>query len=113
MEFSFTELSPTLHRAALKGRADAASVDRVEAGFTASIAGIDGNVAVDLGGVTFMGSLGIRMLCREARVLARRGNKMVLFGVQPMVMEVFDAMALHELIPIASDEPEALAIIAG
>jgi anti-anti-sigma factor len=111
MEFALTEIAPAVHRVTLRGRADAASVDRIESDFGAAILNLNGSVIVDLRGMTFIGSLGIRMLCREARVLARRSAKMVLFGVQPMVMEVFDAMSLHELIPIAADEAEALATL--
>ena len=45
--------------------------------------------------------------------MARRGIKLVLFGVQPMVMEVFETMALSQLIPIVQDEPAAVALLAG
>ena len=34
-------------------------------------------------------------------------------GVQPMVMEVFETMALSQLIPIAPDEPAAMALLAA
>jgi anti-anti-sigma factor len=113
MEFEVTELSPAIHRATLRGRGDAASVDKMEAVFSAAIVASTGSFAVDMAAVTFIGSLGIRMLCREARLLTRRGDKMVLYGVQPLVMEVFDAMALSELIPIVPDEPAAIAEISG
>jgi anti-anti-sigma factor len=112
MEFELKEISPRLHRVTLRGRGDAASIDKIETDFTAALADLHGGVLVDMTAVTFIGSLGIRMLCREARVLARRHDIMVLYGVPPLVMEVFDAMQLAELIPIATDEAAARAVAA-
>ncbi len=111
MEYSFTEIAPRLYRGTLSGRGDAAAIDGVEAAFTASITNGARNTILDLSGVPFMGSLGIRMLLSCSRVMARRDAKLVLFGVQPMVMDVFKVMALPDLIPIVDTEEAALALI--
>ena len=111
MDFSVTEIAPEICRVALRGRGDASGVDSVETGFTAAVSQSGCHAALDLAEVPFMGSLGIRMLIACARVMTRRGRKLVLFAVQPMVMEVFETVALSDLIPIASDEAAALALI--
>lgn len=111
MEYELAGIVPGTHRLTLRGRADAAGVDKVEAGISALVRGSQGHVLVDMAEVPFMGSLGIRMLISLGRLLARRESRLVVFGVQPMVAEVFETMALSDVIPIAADEPAALALV--
>ena len=113
MEFMLSEIAPNVSRVILRGRGDAAGIDAVEMSFTASVVNGGANTVLDMSEVPFMGSLGIRMLISCGRVMARRGIKLVLFGVQPLVMEVFETMALSQLIPIAPDEPAAVALLAA
>lgn len=97
----------------LVGRADATGVDLIEATLRAELRGTEGHVIVDLEQVPFMGSLGIRMLITMARLAGRRGARIAMTGVQPQVLEVFETMALLDLIPHAPDEDAALALVAG
>jgi anti-anti-sigma factor len=50
-----------------------------------------GHVLIDMSGVSFVGSLGMRMLIAAARTADRTGRKVAIFGVQPAVAEVFRA----------------------
>ena len=111
MEYTVTELSPNLNRVTLSGRGDAAGIDKVETAFTAVVGNSTRSAVLDLSAVPFMGSLGIRMLLSCGRVMARRGAKMVIFGVQPAVMEVFEIMALPKMITIAPDEETARTLV--
>jgi anti-anti-sigma factor len=113
MQYAVQPLAPGASRLLLTGRADAAAIDAVEAPLSAQLRGTEGHVLVDLSGVPFMGSLGIRMLISLARLVARRGNRMAMIGVQPQVLEVFETMALLDLIPHAADDDAALALLAG
>ena len=113
MELLLTEIAPNVCRVSLRGRGDAAGIDAVETGLTQAVADAKRSALLDMREVAFMGSLGIRMLIRVGRALARGGAKLVLYGVQPMVMEVFETMALAELIPIVPDEASALALVRG
>ena len=97
----------------LSGRLDSASVEQIEAKLTASARGRPGNVMFDLQQVSFVGSLGIRMLISTARTLQREGRRLVLVGVQPQVMDVFETVALSELIPIAANPDEATQLLEG
>ncbi len=108
MEFTLSDITPDISRVVISGRGDAAGIDAVELKFTAALVGAERHIVLDLAAVPFMGSLGIRMLIGTGRVLARRGRKLVICSVQPMVMEVFEAMALSDLIPIRADEKAAL-----
>jgi anti-anti-sigma factor len=64
---------------------------------------------IDLTGVSFIASLGIRMLLGTARALDRYGARLVLFGPQADVMEIIETTALTEIIPVVETEAEAVA----
>jgi anti-sigma B factor antagonist len=111
MEIAVTEDGVRTLRAALTGRFDAKGAEAVEGDFSGRIGKAGRNVLIDMSGVSFVGSLGIRLLISAARALSRAGHRLVLFGVQPAVAEVFATIALDELIPIAPDEAAALATL--
>jgi len=56
----------------LVGRLDTPGVDAVEPRFTAAVVPRGALAVVDLSGVEFIGSLGLRMLITIARALSRR-----------------------------------------
>ena len=113
MKYEIQTFAPGTSRVVLSGRADAAGVDLIETSLSAELRATDGNVVVDLVQVPFMGSLGIRMLISMARLVSRRGARIAMTGVQPQVLEVFETMALLDLIPHAPDADGALALVAG
>lgn len=96
---------------ALEGRLDTPGVDQIETRFTASVVAAGRNAVVDMSAVTFVSSMGIRMLLTAARALSLKKAKLVLFGAQPLVRESFEHVGLPSLIPVASDEAQALEIL--
>ena len=113
MKFEIVPIGSATCRVVLTGRADAAGVDGIEAEFNAQLRDTACHVVVDLADVPFMGSLGIRLLISIARQVARRGARIAMTGVQPQVLEVFETMALLDLIPPAPDAAAALALLEG
>lgn len=109
MRFEVQELGPTANRVLLVGRLDSTTVGGVETPLTAALANSGRHAVLDMTKLEFLSSLGIRLLLSVARVVHRRGGRMVLFGAQPMVAEVLTAMALEEVLPMAASESEALA----
>ncbi len=101
-----TEGSAT--RIVLAGRLDSAGVEQIEPDLAAALGRGAPALLFDLGAITFVGSMGIRLLIASGRALQRQGRQLVLFGVQPQVAEVFDTMTLGDLIPITATEAEAL-----
>ena len=97
----------------LAGRLDTAGVDLIETRFGASIVPAGRNTVVDLSQVTFLASMGIRMLIATNRSLSRKGGKFALYGATPAVREVIDTVALAELIPLADSEVEAIGLVGG
>jgi anti-anti-sigma factor len=109
VRFEVVELNPTANKFVLSGRLDSATVGAVETPFTGAVAAGGRSAVLDLTGLDFLSSLGIRLLLSCARVVMRRGGKVVLFGAQPMVAEVLSAMALDEILPLVPTEEEAVA----
>ncbi|WP_137176414.1 STAS domain-containing protein [Roseomonas sp. AR75] len=109
MRFELVELGPTVNKVVLVGRLDSVTVGSVETPLTAAVAASGRSAVLDMTGLEFLSSLGIRLLLSAARVVTRRGGQVVLFGVQPMVREVLTAMALDEVLPVVGTESEALA----
>lgn len=108
MDVTITEVQGVT-KAGLSGRLDTANVNKVEMFFTASIMPKANNTVVDLSEVSFIASLGIRMLLSTARGLSRRGAKLVMFGANPAVMEIIETTALDEIIPVVATEADAIA----
>lgn len=112
MEVVITEESGVT-KAELAGRLDTANVNELEQHFTTSIMPKAQNTIVDLSKVSFIASLGIRMLLTTARGLATRGAKFAMFGANPAVMEIFETTALSDIIPIVNTEADAMAEVSG
>jgi anti-sigma B factor antagonist len=111
MEYTLTEVEPGTNRLLLHGRLDAASVDAHEPQLLAALSDAPRNTLVDLSGVSFVGSRGIRLLIVIARRLHQKGLVLILVAPQPMVLEVFEIAMLGDLIPIAATEAEALLLV--
>jgi anti-anti-sigma factor len=101
-----------VRRIVLVGRLDTAGVDVVETRFGAAIVPNGKNTIVDLSGVSFLASMGIRMLISTTRALSRKGGKLVMFGAAAGVKDVIETAALTEIIPLAASENEALGLVA-
>ena len=100
-------------KAVLAGRLDSYSVNDIEARFVASIVPKEQNAIVDLSDVSFIASLGIRMLLGTARTLGRSNARFIMFGAKGSVMEVIETTSLTEIIPVVDTEAEALALLAS
>ena len=110
MHLEMTEIGGA-SKIALRGRLDTPGVDQIETRFTASVVAPGRDALVDLSQVTFMSSMGIRLLLGAAKSLALRKARMILYGAQPLVRESLDNVNLPDIIPLAADEPEALALL--
>lgn len=110
MEMTTAELEEQGVKIALRGRLDTPGVGAIESRFAAAAA--RKNALVDLSGVTFLASMGIRMLITAARGLKSSGHRLVLFGAQALVREVLENAGLAQIMPIAADESSALQLLA-
>lgn len=92
----------------LRGRLDAPGADSVGIRFSAAASTAPSRVVVDLSGVGFIASLGMRLLISSARNAKAKNGVMVLFGATEMVQDVLEQMAIDQIMPIVATEALAL-----
>ncbi len=112
MELTLVQSADKYTHLALEGRLDVAGEQAVGEAF-GEYAGAGKSLVVDLSKVSFLASLGIRMLFQGAKALFAGGVKMVLLNPQPLVEEILQTAGLTELMPIAHDEQEAIKLAQG
>ncbi len=110
MEMEFSDVGGVT-KAVLNGRMDSLSVGEVETRFISHVVPKEQSAIIDMTQVSFIASLGIRMLLGTARALDRYGARLALFGAHGDVMEIIETTALDELIPVVKTEAEAVAAV--
>jgi anti-anti-sigma factor len=113
MELEIKNQSDQITHLALRGRLDTAGVGEVELRFTSHTVPRAKPLLLDMSEVTFISSLGLRMLLTVAKALDRHGAKTVLLSPQPAVREVLSLSGFDQLMPVYNDERTALAFLTG
>jgi len=90
----------------LTGRMDVAGAAEIDVRFSALTSG-NRAVVVDMGGVEFMASMGLRTLIVAAKSVASKRGKMVLYRPAPMVREVIITSGVENLLPMTDDLADA------
>jgi anti-anti-sigma factor len=111
VQMETTGLDGPCIKVVLTGRLDTLGVDRIETKLTAMVVPSGKNTIIDLSQVDFIASMGLRLLIGLARALTRKGGQLVLFGAQDQVREIFDSVALSDIITIRADEASALSAL--
>jgi anti-anti-sigma factor len=111
MPIAITELEGNLTKVALSGRIDIAGSAEIEMPLSV-VGGSRKAVIIDLSGVDFMASLGLRGIVLCAKAIFSKQGKIVLLAPQPAVEEVITVSGIDELIPIFHDEAAAKAAVA-
>jgi anti-anti-sigma factor len=102
MELQYSELDNKIRQIKLIGKLDIVGTGQIETKFTGCCAGDNVRVVVDLSGVDFLASIGIRLLTLTAKSVASRGGKMVLLKPIPEVQNVLEVTGISAIIPIYS-----------
>jgi|SRR5271168_3950943 len=110
MNISTEEMDGGVTRVVLTGRMDIEGAALVDLKMNI-IAGSAKFLLIDLQGVTFIGSMGLRSIVVPAKNVHRREGKVVLFAPEPMVESVIKASSIDQIIPIRHDIESALAIL--
>ena len=113
VEMEVAGLDTGLTKIILSGRLDTPGVDLIEARFVATVVPGHKSAVVDVSGVEFIASMGIRMFITVARSLALRRGKLALYGAQSMVNEVLENVSLSEIVPVVGSESEAIAAVSS
>ena len=109
MELTLINADETYTHLALTGKMDVMGVNDIEASFLQAVVTPGRNAIVDLSGVTFLGSMGIRVFLSAAKSLAREQKKLILLHPQPLVNDVLNASGIGVILIIAHDTDSALA----
>lgn len=110
MNIEHQDLSDSLRRVTLSGRMDIAGADAIGTRFTALTTAAGRHVVVDMTGVDFLASIGIRSLISNAKALHQRGGRMVLLvNADDSVRKTLETTGVDALIPMFSDPAAALA----
>lgn len=92
---------------AINGRLDAMTAPAAEATINKTIESGTSNLLMNLSGLDYVSSAGLRILLATAKKLSRQNGKIVLCGLQDTVREVFTISGFLSIFPVAVDEAEA------
>ena len=108
MSISFEDVGENLRRIVISGRLDMEGTDSVGSQLVEMVAAPKKGVVVDLSGVRFLASIGIRALIQSAKAVEKRGGKMVLLVSQgSQVVMSLEATGIDQLIPIFTSDRDA------
>jgi len=108
MRLEQTELSGDILKVKLTGALDIAGADEVEMPFSI-ISGKYNRVIVDFTDVTFLASIGIRILVKAARAIGNRKGRLVVFNPTEDARKVLRSTGIDTIIPVVADEKAAIA----
>lgn len=110
MQLLSEEIDGNVTRVVLVGALDLAGAEQI--GLKLSVlAGSRKLLLIDMEGLTFLSSMGIRSLLSAAKTLARRGGKLILVKPSATVHKVLLTTGCDGLMPIASSLDEALGLL--
>lgn len=87
----------------LNGRLDLQGAQQIDLPLAGVTAAPTKHALIDISGVSFLASLGIRSLLATSKSISRRGGKMLLINPKPNVMEILEVSGVSSLIPIFED----------
>ena len=110
MAIATEELTGGITKVVLDGRLDIEGAAAVDLQMNV-IAGSKKAVLIDLQKVSFLGSMGLRVLVVPARAIKGRGGKIVLFGPNEAVANVLKTSGIDTIIPVYHELQSALAAL--
>ena len=111
MPIAIQNLGGGVTKVVLSGRIDIAGAQAVDMPLSI-VAGSHRAVVIDLSGVEFMASMGLRGLVVTAKSILNKRGRVVLLAPRPEVEDVIRTSGIDELIPIHHDEATAVAAVA-
>jgi anti-sigma B factor antagonist len=112
MDIAVEELAGGVAKVVLRGRFDTTGAVVVELPFH-KIATEKGRIIVDLTGVNFLSSYGIRVLLVGAKIVNGKGGQMVIVCPDKTVARILKMAGADTLIPTFPSEPAATAALAS
>ncbi|MCC6776726.1 MAG: STAS domain-containing protein [Hyphomicrobiales bacterium] len=108
MSVSHTDVGDNLRKIFISGRLDISGAESITDDLEKLAAAPKKGVVVDVSGLRFLASIGIRALVKSAKAVQQRGGRMVLVvGTNSSVMMSLEATGVNELIPTFTSGAEA------
>jgi anti-anti-sigma factor len=82
------------------GRVDLSNADEFKDQMTAAMGNATGGLVVDLGGVDYISSAGLRSLMIVFKASKGAGKQFAITSLQPLLMEIFTISRFHLVFPL-------------
>ena len=109
MEITEEQLQDDVFKINLAGRMDIEGVGRIETKLAGMTASPRMAIIVDMSGVPYMSSIGIRALLMNAKAVGKRGGKLALLSAEKNVKHVLVTSGIDRIISICDNLDEAVA----
>lgn len=103
MQLETADLPSGIRQITLTGRLDVQGAGAIDNKFAFAVTTAKMPVLVDLSGVDFIASIGMRLLLMNAKSLNTRGGKLALYRPLPLVHEALTTAGIDLLIPVYGD----------
>lgn len=107
MDINVEEIEGGITNVVLRGRLDTAGAGAIDLRFNV-VAGAKRAVIVDLSGVNFLASLGIRLLVIGAKSIKNKGGKFAVLSPDENVFGVLKTAGIDQMMPIFFDRAAAI-----
>lgn len=108
MELTTEQLEGGIQKINLVGRLDIQGAEKVDLKLTALISTQKTLTVIDISGVEFIASIGVRTLVSNAKASKSRGGKLALAGPNADVMKVLETTGVDTLVPVKATLDEAI-----
>ena len=108
MRLEQTTLPGDILMVKLTGALDIAGAGEIDMPFSV-ISGKHNKVIVNLAEVTFLASIGIRVLVKASRAIGSRSGRFVVFSPTGEARKVLRSTGIDTIIPVVADEKAAIA----
>ncbi len=109
MQLETAELSSGIRHITLTGRLDVQGAGAIDNKFAFAVTTARTPVLVDLSGVDFIASIGMRLLLMNAKSLNTRSGRLAICNPQPLVHDALTTAGIDLLIPVYDDFDTACA----
>ena len=94
-----------------EGRIDGVNARDFEEAMKAAISSDDSTVVIDLEGLSYISSAGLRVILLIAKTLRKRNAELVLCSLSDPIREVFEISGFDKIIPVHGSREQALSSI--
>lgn len=111
MRIQGEQLDGDVYKISLEGRMDIMGAQEIDLKFTGMTAAPRKSIIVDISGVDFLASIGIRTLLVNAKAVNNRGGRLVILNPDANIEKILLTAGIDVLIPIFKDLELATAAV--